>query len=150
PRTDGPVTVSISESSAPHNFARSQLTLNRATADVVKWEPYSDNSTGRKLRTWFRGLHTGEAFGFFGQTIAGLASLGGCFLVWTGLAMAWRRFRSWRREVEEPSVIQPSLLNNSASVEISPDIQREGEKLSMNLDIVPAESSQFGHSTDKN
>ena len=147
-RTDGPVTVSISEPSAPHNFARSQLTLNRATADVVKWEPYSDNSTGRKLRTWFRGLHTGEAFGFFSQTIAGLASLGGCFLVWTGLAMAWRRFRSWGREVEESSVIQPSLLNNSASVEISPEC--EGEKLSMNLDIVPAESSQFGHSTDRN
>ena len=71
PRPDGPVTVSISEPSAPHNFARSQLTLNRATAEVVKWEPYSENSTGRKLRSWFRGLHTGEAFGFFGQTIAG-------------------------------------------------------------------------------
>jgi sulfite reductase (NADPH) flavoprotein alpha-component len=73
------------------------LTLNRATGNVVKWEPYSDNSTGRKLRSWFRGLHTGEALGFFGQTIAGLASLGGCFLVWTGFAMAWRRFRYWRR-----------------------------------------------------
>ncbi len=32
-----------------------------------------------------RGLHTGEAFGFAGQTVAGLASLGGCFLVCTGL-----------------------------------------------------------------
>src|SRR5207247_5534756 len=93
PRPDGPVTVSISEPSAPHTFARSQLTLNRATAEVMKREPYSENSAGRKLRTWFRGLHTGEAFGFFGQTIAGLASLGGCFLVWTGLAMAWRRFQ---------------------------------------------------------
>jgi flavodoxin len=85
------------ERDAPHPFARSQLTLNRANAEVVKWEPYAENSTGRKLRTWFRGLHTGEAFGLLGQTIAGLASLGGCFLVWTGLAMAWRRFRYWRR-----------------------------------------------------
>ena len=32
----------------------------------------------------------GEAFGFPGQTVAGLASLGACFLVWTGLPMAWR------------------------------------------------------------
>jgi sulfite reductase (NADPH) flavoprotein alpha-component len=47
-----------------------------------------------------RALHTGEAFGFAVQTVAGLASLGGCFLAWTGLAMAWRRFRSWRREPE--------------------------------------------------
>jgi len=115
PRPDGPVAVSIMEPSAPHPFARSQLTLNRATADVVKWEPYSENNLGRKLRSWFRGLHTGEALGFFGQTLAGLASLGGCFLVWTGLAMAWRRFRSWRRtpveidDVEMPYTAQPSV-----------------------------------------
>jgi len=143
PRPDGPVTVSISEPSAPHTFARSQLTLNRATAEVTKWEPYSENSTGRKLRTWFRGLHTGEAFGFFGQTIAGLASLGGCFLVWTGLAMAWRRFRSWGREVEEPSVTQPALSKVVASIELSQDLQLEGEKSSMELEILPGESSQL-------
>ena len=150
PRPDGPVTVSISEPSAPHTFARSQLTLNRATAEVMKWEPYSENSAGRKLRTWFRGLHTGEAFGFFGQTIAGLASLGGCFLVWTGLAMAWRRFRSWGREVEEPSVTQPALSKDAASIEISQDLQLEGEKSSMELEILPGESSQLGHSADGN
>jgi len=150
PRPDGPVTVSISEPSAPHTFARSQLTLNRATAEVMKREPYSENSAGRKLRTWFRGLHTGEAFGLFGQTIAGLASLGGCFLVWTGLAMAWRRFRSWGREVEEPSVTQPALSKDAASIEISRDLQLEGEKSSMELDILPGESSQLGHSTDGN
>ena len=97
PRGDGPVTASIQGPDAFHPFQRSQLTLNRATGEVIKWEPYADNSTGRKLRTWVRALHTGEAFGLPGQTVAGLASLGGCFLVWTGLAMAWRRFRSWRR-----------------------------------------------------
>ena len=150
PRPDGPVTVSISEPSAPHTFARSQLTLNRATAEVTKWEPYSETSAGRKLRTWFRGLHTGEAFGFFGQTIAGLASLGGCFLVWTGLAMAWRRFRSWGREVEEPSVTQPVLSKDAASIEISQDLQLEGEKSSIELEILPGKSSQLGHSADGN
>jgi uncharacterized iron-regulated membrane protein/flavodoxin len=149
-RPDGPVTVSISEPRAPHNFARSQLTLNRATGKVMKWEPYSENSAGRKLRTWFRGLHSGEAFGFFGQTIAGLASLGGCFLVWTGLAMAWRRFRSWGREVEEPSIIQPALSNNSGSIEISENLQLEGEKSPMDVNILPAESSQLGYSPDGN
>jgi len=150
PRPDGPVSVLTSEPTAPHNFARSQLTLNRATAEVVKWEPYSENSTGRKLRSWFRGLHIGEAFGFFGQTIAGLASLGGCFLVWTGLAMAWRRFRSWGRETEEPSTIQPALSSNSGSIEISQSLQLEGEKSRMNVDILPAESSHLGHVTDRN
>src|SRR5215510_2984212 len=147
PRPDGPVSVLTSEPTAPHNFARSQLTLNRATAEVVKWEPYSENSTGRKLRSWFRGLHTGEAFGFFGQTIAGLASLGGCFLVWTGLAMEWRRFRYWRRVAEDSSVIQTEPLKDVTTIDISHDLQLKGEKAAMELDVFPTESSQLGHST---
>jgi hypothetical protein len=37
-----------------------------------------------------------------GQTVAGLASLGGAFLVYTGLSLAWRRFYSWKgRRSEE-------------------------------------------------
>jgi uncharacterized iron-regulated membrane protein/flavodoxin len=107
PRGDGPVAASIQGPDAFHSFQRSQLTLDRATGEIVKWEPYANNSTGRKLRTWVRALHTGEAFGIAGQTIAGLASLGGCFLVWTGLAMAWRRFRSWRQSAKEIPVNEP-------------------------------------------
>ena len=103
PRGDGPITVLIQEPTAPHIFARSQLVLNRSTAEIVKWEPYAAGVVGRKLRIWVRGLHTGEALGFAGQTFAGLASLGGCFLVWTGLAMAWRRFRTWRDHRERCS-----------------------------------------------
>jgi uncharacterized iron-regulated membrane protein/flavodoxin len=110
PRGDGPVTASIQGPDAFHPFQRSQLTLNRASGNVVKWEPYANNSTGRKLRTWVRALHTGEAFGLVGQTVAGFASLGGCFLVWTGLAMAWRRFRSWRRTPKEFTV-KESVMN---------------------------------------
>lgn len=94
PRPDGPVTLSIVEPAAPHPFARSQLTVDRHTGATVKWEPFSGNSTGRKLRSWARALHTGEAFGVAGQLVAGTASLGGCFLVYTGLAMAWRRLRA--------------------------------------------------------
>ena len=105
PRGDGPVTVLIQELTAPHIFARSQLVLDRSTAELVKWEPYSGANPGRKLRTWARGLHTGEALGFAGQTVAGLASLGGCFLVWTGFAMAWRRFRYRNRDAEDASTL---------------------------------------------
>jgi sulfite reductase (NADPH) flavoprotein alpha-component len=139
PRGDGPVTASIQGPDAWHPFQRSQLTLNRATADVVKWEPYVNNSTGRKLRTWVRALHTGEAFGFAGQTIAGFASLGGCFLVWTGLAMAWRRFRYRKRDADNAStveyvtaqveimsaVIQPAPQTNETSKELITRIEME-------------------------
>ena len=117
PRGDGPVTVLIQEPTAPHIFARSQLALNRSTAEIVKWEPYAAASTGRKLRVWVRGLHTGEALGFAGQTVAGLASLGGCFLVWTGFAMAWRRFRYRKRDAEDATTVEYV----TAPVEASPD-----------------------------
>jgi uncharacterized iron-regulated membrane protein/flavodoxin len=109
PRGDAPVIASIQGPDAFHPFQRSQLTLDRATAEVIKWEPYASNSTGRKARTWVRALHTGEAFGFAGQTVAGLASLGGCFLVWTGLAMAWRRFRYRKRNAEDKQTIEYAL-----------------------------------------
>jgi uncharacterized iron-regulated membrane protein/flavodoxin len=118
PRGDGPVTASIQAPDAFHPFQRSQLTLNRATGDVMKWEPYASNSTGRKLRTWVRALHTGEAFGIAGQTIAGLASLGGCFLVWTGLAMAWRRFRYRKRDADDA----PTVEYVTVPVEASPEV----------------------------
>ncbi|MEX0803711.1 MAG: PepSY domain-containing protein [Candidatus Binatia bacterium] len=145
-RGDGPVNVSIQETQPPHPFARSQLTLDRATAEVIKWEPYSDNSTGRKLRTWFRGLHTGEAFGFIGQTIAGLASLGGCFLVWTGFAMAWRRFRYRKRDADDTpavesvttpaetisAIMQPAAQLNETCKEVSKIAMEESNSTATN------------------
>ncbi|HKY10143.1 MAG TPA: PepSY domain-containing protein, partial [Candidatus Binatia bacterium] len=106
PRGDGPINILIQQPTAPHIFARSQLQLNRSTAEVVKWEPYASAGPGRRARVWVRGLHTGEALGLVGQTVAGLASLGGCFLVWTGVAMAWRRFRYRKRDAEDASTVE--------------------------------------------
>jgi uncharacterized iron-regulated membrane protein/flavodoxin len=133
PRDDGPVTLLIQEPSAPHMFARSQLTLNRTSAEIVKWEPYAAASLGRKLRLWVRGLHTGEALGFLGQTVAGLASLGGCFLVWTGLAMAWRRFRYRKREADETPVEESMTTRaeiNPAVVESTPQMNERSMEVS--------------------
>jgi hypothetical protein len=42
-----------------------------------------------------RFVHTGEYYGMAGQAIAGIASLGGALLVWTGIALSYRRFRAW-------------------------------------------------------
>ena len=63
-----------------------------ATAAVVKWEPFAGYNLGRTIRSWVRPVHTGEAGGPIGQFIAALASAGGAVLVYTGLALAWRRF----------------------------------------------------------
>jgi uncharacterized iron-regulated membrane protein len=85
------VTVMIEEADSLHPYPRSTLTLDAATAGVTKWEPFADYNLGRTIRLWVRPVHTGEAGGFIGQFIAALASAGGMVLVYTGLALAWRR-----------------------------------------------------------
>ena len=107
-RPDGPVTFLIQEPVGWHPSPRSQLVLDPVTADVVKWEPFAGQNMGRRLRAWVRPLHTGEAAGLVGQAIAFLASAGGTMLVWTGLALAWRRFRGWcRRAGSAESILAP-------------------------------------------
>jgi uncharacterized iron-regulated membrane protein len=92
------VTVMIEEAASRHPYPRSTLTLDAATAGVVKWESFAGYNLGRTIWSWVRPVHTGEAGGFIGQLIAALASAGGTVLVYTGLALAWRRlWRSVRR-----------------------------------------------------
>jgi uncharacterized iron-regulated membrane protein len=67
------------------------LEMNTADGAVTSWTTFADKSPGTRARFNIRFLHTGEVFGFLGQTVAGLVSLAACFLVWTGLALAWRR-----------------------------------------------------------
>jgi uncharacterized iron-regulated membrane protein len=73
---------------------RSTLTVDRAGA-VVSYEAFADQSLGRRLRSISRFAHTGEALGLSGQTIAGLATAGAVFLVWTGISLTLRRFSGW-------------------------------------------------------
>ncbi|HJX29858.1 MAG TPA: PepSY-associated TM helix domain-containing protein, partial [Thermoanaerobaculia bacterium] len=91
-KADEPVTFTINRGHRGRPDLRSQLTLDRASGEVVKWEPFASQSLGRRLRTWTRWVHTGEAGGFLGQTLAGITSAAGAVLVWTGFALAWRRF----------------------------------------------------------
>ncbi len=72
---------------------RSVLTLNRNTGETIRWEPFSSYNAGRRLRTWFRFTHTGEAFGIPGEALAALASASAAMLAFSGLTMSWMRFR---------------------------------------------------------
>jgi uncharacterized iron-regulated membrane protein len=91
-----PYMFTIAESHRGRPDKRASLTLHRQTAEIMQFENFASFNTGRRVRSWLRFIHTGEALGVAGQTIAGLVSAGGAVLVWTGLALAWRRFRSWR------------------------------------------------------
>jgi uncharacterized iron-regulated membrane protein len=70
---------------------RRDLTLDRKTGQVVSSQPFASDSPGRKARTMLRFLHTGEALGIAGQTVAGIVSATSAVMVWTGIALAWRR-----------------------------------------------------------
>lgn len=73
-------------------FSTTTLVVDAQTGALRRTERFADLSTGQRARRWIRLLHTGEAFRWHGQLVAGLACLGGCLLVWTGFALAWRRF----------------------------------------------------------
>jgi uncharacterized iron-regulated membrane protein len=95
PSHSAPLSFQVDRGNAGQPHLRGTLLVDRATK-ARRWENFADLDAGRRLRSWLRFVHTGEYYGFAGQTIAGIASLGGVFLFYTGLALAWRRFRTWR------------------------------------------------------
>ena len=97
-----PVVISVDEGYGGQPQKRTTFTIDRASGRVVKAEDFQSLSAGRRLRSSLRFAHTGETYGLGGQTIAGLASLGGAVLVYTGLSLALRRLIAWinRRRVD--------------------------------------------------
>lgn len=97
-RPGGPrVTVTLDRAERGRPDLRTTVVVARKSAEVVKIERFADQNAGRRLRAWVRWIHTGEAGGAIGQTLAGLVSLGGAFLVYTGLALSLRRLAAWRK-----------------------------------------------------
>lgn len=107
-----PLTFSIEQGYRGRPDLRSQLTLDSKTGEVVRWEPFASFNLGRRLRTWARFAHTGEAGGVPGQTIAAFASAGAAFLVCTGFALLWRRFWERRRRGQATRVSQSAEVLN--------------------------------------
>lgn len=99
----------IDEGKYWNKFGRSTLTLNANSAETVKWESYAEQNSGRQLRSWMRFTHTGESFGIAGQIIAFIACLGGSLLVWTGLSLAFRRFRGWLAKRSKANVSSETI-----------------------------------------
>lgn len=103
--SEAPFTLTIDAGYGGQPQKRGTLTVDRATGAVRSWETFDALSPGRRARSWLRFAHTGEYYGLAGQTLAGLASAGGAVLVYTGLALAWRRFVAWlRRRARTPVV----------------------------------------------
>lgn len=110
----GPLALTVKEQNPRPRFSNIQLTFDAATLAVAKKETYADGNAGRKVRSWTRFLHTGEALGPLGQFIAGLASFGGLFLVWTGFALAIRRLFGKKPKIQATARKEESLAEVSA------------------------------------
>jgi uncharacterized iron-regulated membrane protein len=85
------VRVAIDAGNGGQPQLRRNVTLDARSGEVENSAPFASQSTGQRARTLIRFLHTGEALGIVGQTIAGLVSLTSLVMVWTGLALAYRR-----------------------------------------------------------
>jgi uncharacterized iron-regulated membrane protein len=101
---------SVSYSHRGRPDLRRTLTVDLASGEIVKNEGFETQTTGRRIRTFVRWVHTGEALGWFGQALMGLASLAAVILVWTGAALSWRRFFKKRKA----SVPRQSVMKQAA------------------------------------
>lgn len=103
--TSAEYAVTIDQGNGRQPQLRHTLSLHADSGVISRWAPFSSQSAGRQARAWVRFLHTGEALGGIGQTLAGIASLAAVLMVWTGLALSWRRLRAYlaraRRQRQE-------------------------------------------------
>ncbi len=88
----GPQAASISVREMGWSPMATTLQLDPYTGAVLRRSGLSDLSFIQAMRALNRTLHTGEAGGLLGQTLAFFACLGGLFLVYTGFALSFRRF----------------------------------------------------------
>jgi uncharacterized iron-regulated membrane protein len=72
-------------------FPEELLRLDPYTGDRLPELEVPGGWRGR-LRALNQKIHTGEAGGILGQSVAFTGCLGAVVLVWTGFALAWRRF----------------------------------------------------------
>ena len=107
-----PIVLTVDEGYGGQPQKRHTMSFDRASGAVIKDETFQSLSIGRRARSWLRFAHTGEFYGLTGQTIAGIASAGGAFLVYTGLALAIRRLLRW---IKRPNAAPDSFDRQRAA-----------------------------------
>lgn len=93
---DGSIAFIVDEGEGGRPQQRGRLSIARKDARVVRWEPFAAYPRGRQWWLYARFVHSGEIFGFLGQSIATLAALSALLLVWTGFSLAIRSWSAWR------------------------------------------------------
>ena len=85
------VDISIDEGTGGEPHKKWTLTFDRVTGEVVGKQTFADRTTASKVLSYFRWVHTGEAHGLIGQTIAGIVTALTVLMAWTGVALSYRR-----------------------------------------------------------
>jgi uncharacterized iron-regulated membrane protein len=104
-----PVSLVVDTGNGGQPQARTQYLLNRHTGAVLKTSRFADGNLGQRLRAFVRFGHTGEYGGVLGQLVDALASLAACVLVYTGLALAIRRFAATLRAKQRATTAKSAL-----------------------------------------
>jgi len=86
------LTLNVAWSHRGRPDLKQNVTAALPGGEIRKVEKFEDQSKGRRWRLWARWIHTGEAGGWLGQTLAALSATAAVLLVWTGLSLSWRRF----------------------------------------------------------
>lgn len=96
---------------------RATLSADLRAGTIVKTETYESYNAGRQARSWVKPIHTGEAGGILGQTVAALSALAAIILVWTGFALSWRRFFKRSQDnaqlTAEANRAEPALVSSN-------------------------------------
>lgn len=108
PRNNAPtVTVLVDMGNGGQPQLRETIQLDRQSGALVSRQTFDQLPLAQRIRGMVRFLHTGDYFGIVGQTIAGLVSLTSVLMVWTGLALAYRR------------LIQPRIIRRRQSIPVA-------------------------------
>ncbi len=68
-----------------------RMTFDGETGGLVQRTGFEDRTSGQQARIFLRFLHTGEVYGLWGQTLAGLAAAVAILMAYTGVALSYRR-----------------------------------------------------------
>ena len=87
----------VDRSEGGHPDKREQVSVDARTLVVLHREPFTALSRGQRWRSWVRFTHTGEAGGWWGESLALISACGAALLSVTGLVLSLDRLRRWRR-----------------------------------------------------
>lgn len=95
--SESPLDIAVFEPTLFEVAGRVQLYMDPYTGEKLSAITFADRTPGVRARFWLRYLHTGEALGLPGKIVATLATAASLVLVYTGFALAFKRFRRMKQ-----------------------------------------------------